>query len=422
VLDEQPAAAPPPVELRARPDSLSGRWGVARDLDDEQRGEIDRLNALGYLAGSRPAPEQTGVVIHVRDEVQPGLNFVVSGHAPGAQLLDMDGNVLHEWRCDFPTALPELPERAGTVAAQYWRRAWLFPDGDVIAIFDGQGILRVDRDSNLRWASGLRAHHDLQVTPDGTLWVLTREAHVIPRVQADKPVVEDFFSVVDPETGRELRRISLLECFEHSGAEHSWVEAYRQFWKRQQIRRVPDTDPQDLFHANGFEVLDGRIASYHPAFVRGALLVTMRNLDMVAVIDPDAQRVLWSMAGNVQLPHDPSITPAGGLMVFDNHWIPLRASAVTVFDPRDGRVEWSFHGAEEQPFYSHACGTAAALGNGNVLIAETDNGRALEVTPDRRIVWEYANPHRAGDDGELIASLLDVVRVPPDFGAGWLAR
>jgi len=44
------------------------------------------------------------------------------------------------------------------------------------------------------------------------------------------------------------------------------------------------------------------------------------------------------------------------------------------------------------------------------------------VTPEKRIVWEYYNPHRAGDNDELIATLLDVVRLGPEFPTEWLVN
>jgi len=50
------------------------------------------------------------------------------------------------------------------------------------------------------------------------------------------------------------------------------------------------------------------------------------------------------------------------------------------------------------------------LPNGNTLITESENGKAFEVTPEGKIVWEFFNPHRAGDNNELIAALYDVVR------------
>ena len=46
-------------------------------------------------------------------------------------------------------------------------------------------------------------------------------------------------------------------------------------------------------------------------------------------------------------------------------------------------------------------------------------GRAFEVTPDKRIVWEYFNPHRAGPNQEFIATLFHLVRLPPDFPVDW---
>ena len=57
------------------------------------------------------------------------------------------------------------------------------------------------------------------------------------------------------------------------------------------------------------------------------------------------------------------------------------------------------------------CGTNQKLPNGNVLITESDYGRAFEVTTDGKIVWEYINPHRADENRELIATLLHVNRL-----------
>ena len=54
------------------------------------------------------------------------------------------------------------------------------------------------------------------------------------------------------------------------------------------------------------------------------------------------------------------------------------------------------------------------------MITETDNGRALEVTADGKIVWEYLNPERTGKEGELIASLFDVIRLEEASCSSWL--
>ena len=48
-----------------------------------------------------------------------------------------------------------------------------------------------------------------------------------------------------------------------------------------------------------------------------------------------------------------------------------------------------------------------------------DLSGAFEVTADKRIVWEYISPFRAGDEQQLIATLFDLVRLPPDFPIEW---
>lgn len=81
---------------------------------------------------------------------------------------------------------------------------------------------------------------------------------------------------------------------------------------------------------------------------------------------------------------------------------------------------WHYEGTAERPFYSHTCGNAQRLPGGNTLIVESDNGRAFEVTAEGEIVWEFVNPHRAGEDGEFIASLMDLRRLPDDLPLAWL--
>jgi len=61
------------------------------------------------------------------------------------------------------------------------------------------------------------------------------------------------------------------------------------------------------------------------------------------------------------------------------------------------------------------CGAADRLPNGNTLITESDGGRAFEVTQQAEVVWEFYNPHRAGDNREFIATLFEVIRLPSSF-------
>ncbi|MFK7927057.1 MAG: hypothetical protein AB8H79_02630, partial [Myxococcota bacterium] len=85
-------------------------------------------------------------------------------------------------------------------------------------------------------------------------------------------------------------------------------------------------------------------------------------------------------------------------------------SRVLEIDPNTQRVVWSYDG-DETPLISETCGTAQRLGNGNTLAVASDTGRAIEVDPSGDVVWAFVNPARAGDDGELIATLFQVQRL-----------
>lgn len=398
------------VEAAAVP--IHGRWRTLRSsridptLSDEQRQEIMRLEAIGYLSGSTEASSRTGVTIYDVKRAQPGLNFYTSGHAPEAVLMDMEGRVLHRWRADVLSVWPDYPKPWLHSGAGFWRRAHLDPNGDVIAIFEGLGIIKIDKDSNLLWASGVRAHHDLEILPNGDVLVLTREGRVIPRIDVQKPVLEDFVSVLDGGDGHEKQRISLLEAFEQSEFNAYWNPATRFFG--------------DLFHTNTLELLDGSIEDTHPEFSAGRVLVSLLIPSTIAVIDLDTGRAVWAKQGDFVRQHDPKVLSNGRLMLFDNGG-KRKFSRVIEFDPEyPDKPIWEYVGDEDSPFYSPSCGTAERLPNGNTLITESDGGRAFEVTPDQEIVWEFYNPHRAEGDDSLIATLFEVVRLSEDFPTAWI--
>jgi len=381
-----------------------GRWRATRTLTPEQQARIEDLESIGYLGAVRAGPGGSGVVRHDPGRAWPGLNFLVSGDAPVARLLDMDGRELHRWRLAFRDVWPDSPVSDEHVGTQYWRRARLCPNGDVVAIFEGLGILRVDRDSKLLWASPNHAHHDFALLPEGDLLALTREAHLVPRIDPEDPIVEDFLVRIDPQ-GREVSRLSLLEALERSEYERIWY-----------ARRFAGGD---LFHPNAVFVLDDRLADALPAFRSGRVLTSFRYLDALAVVDPVEERVVWARGGPFRAQHDPRVLDNGHLLVFDNGF-PTRGSSVLELDPVTFDVVWEYRGTPGEPFYTETCGTARRLPNGNTLICESDNGRAFEVTREGTIVWEYVNPARAGEAGELIATIPDLIRIPSAFVAEWL--
>jgi hypothetical protein len=57
-----------------------------------------------------------------------------------------------------------------------------------------------------------------------------------------------------------------------------------------------------------------------------------------------------------------------------------------------GEIVWEYREDPPGDMYTFVCGSAQRLPNGNTLMCETCMGRFLEVTPDKKAVWEYVNP------------------------------
>jgi hypothetical protein len=389
----------------------AGRWSSRRELppesavSDEDR---QRLGALGYLDASR-AEARAGVTVYKSDEVAPGLNFYTSGHAPEAVLVDSHGKELHRWRCEIERAFPAIQVPEGDPYAYFLRRAHLFENGDILAIFEGRGIVKLDRDSRILWAVANGAHHDLEIAPDGDIYVLTRDLHVVPRVDPRNAILEDFVTVLGSD-GTTKRKTSILEALERS--QSSWL------WSPEQ-RPAGSIFFTDIFHTNTIELLRGDHAHRVPAFAKGSYLVSLLATDTIAVVDPALPVITWAARGRFRRQHDPQLLANGRFLIFDNHGL-RGESAVIEMEPTTGEIVWEYRGTREAPFYSECCGTAQRLPNGNTLITESDGGRAFEATTDRKIVWEYFNPHRGGKHDELIATLFELRRMPLDFPTDWL--
>jgi hypothetical protein len=388
-----------------------GRWrraagGVGEGdgaLTGEQAEAVEQLASLGYASGTQAAGAGTGGVV-VNDEARAfaGPNLVVSGHAPEATLMDMAGRPLHRWSMDYWTAFPGTDVPRDREAATFWRRARLLEGGALLAIFEGHGLVKLDAASNLIWAYSGRAHHALDVDSDGNVWVLTREIRFLDRIHPEKPVLEDFVAVLAPD-GTELRKISVLEAFERS--------VYAPF-----LETMPEAG--DVFHTNALEILDGAQAARVPAFRRGNLLISIHTLNVVAVLDPESGTVVWAMAGPWRRQHEPRLLANGNLLVFDNQGWGGRSQVIEL-DPVTQQVAWTYRGRPPAAFYTELCGASERLPGGTTLITESERGRAFEVAPDGAVVWEYRSPHRAGAKGDLVATLLEVVRIDPATPLDW---
>jgi hypothetical protein len=368
-----------------------GRWFP---LTDAQRAEIAELEAIGYVGGTLPPGEHAaGVFVHLPD-AHVGPRLYVSGDGPVARLIDESGAVLHTWRGDFWAAFPAADVTWGHGATETWRRARLLPDGSLLAIHEGIGMVHLDRESRLLWANPGNYHHDLQVA-GAEIVALAREARMIPDLDTEHPILEDRVAWLRVSDGAEVRAVSVIDAFRRS-----------RFADRLPSRRTREDG--DLLHTNGLWVLDGRMAAENPAFAAGNILLSLREISTLAVLDPVAGVIAWAMRGPWQAQHDPQPDGEGGLVLFDNHGGPAR---VLWLDAR-GQVTRSW-GGEGEPLQSAILGAVAPLPDGAVWVSESERGTVWEVDRAGRVRWAFANPARTGPDGSLIAAIFEMEPVDP---------
>ena len=179
---------------------------------------------------------------------------------------------------------------------------------------------------------------------------------------------------------------------------------------------IDEGSHKDLTHLNDIEILSKSDAAAFPLFEAGDMMLSLRNLNLVMVVDPATETVRWAQTGPWIRQHDPDFLPDGRIMVFDNRRDEsgrqvFGGSRILVIDPVTREVETFYEGSEEAPFFSNVKGKQQFLANGDVLITEAETGRAFEVTPDGRIVWSYISRF----DDDHAAKISEAVRYPENY-------
>ena len=343
-------------------------------------------------------------------------------------MIDANGRVLHEWHMIREEVWPDMESFDKNCANQYFRRIRLLEDGDLLAIYEYIGIIKLDAQSNLLWSHQGWNHHDIDVDERGRIYILGRdvdyegkqsleltEKPFVQKTVAGKWIYDENITVLSPN-GIVLEIISIVDCIKSS----RFAPLLDAVWT------IPRSDkPIDLLHPNTLQILDGKSAHLSPAFSKGNILTSFRNISTIAIIDPIKKKVVWALSRAWRCQHDPVLLDTGLMLLFDNHVATIypmkkdRYSQVIEFNPLTQQKTWSYSGTDRNPFFSSLMGAVQRLPNDNILITESDFGRAFEITRDKKIVWEFKSPHTTGDQNEFVANIPDLHRIPVDAARGF---
>ncbi|NKY28253.1 hypothetical protein NG2371_05193 [Nocardia gamkensis] len=356
-----------------------------------------------------------------------GSHFVFSPASsypdPAAFLVDREGNVLHRWasRVEQPDEDTDPPS-----FLRGWNHVEVMDDGGLLALVPLHAVLRLDRSSQVLWCAPVAAHHDMYVGTDGAVHVLTEHRRAVRVDGSPWAVLDNAITLLAPD-GTVLRSWSLYGILStdpviagmiDSAQRHKRAaflrsgravgDAARSAADLERIRnllgdddrtslsrddlallrRLPDS-PCDVLHANSIEMLE---SAPHGLWERGHWLVSVRELDLIAVLDLHAERVVWWWGpGELSGQHQPSALPSGNILVFDNGVRAGRSRAVEV-NPVTGRIEWQYVATPPSSFFTAVAGGCEQLSGGNVLLTDAQAGRAFEITRSGELVWEWTVP------------------------------
>ncbi|WP_347310141.1 arylsulfotransferase family protein [Defluviimonas sp. SAOS-178_SWC] len=312
------------------------------------------------------------------------------------ELLDERGEVIGSWPSDYSNVV-ENGKPGGTLQATY-----PLPDGSLLLAYDqGTALVRVDICGKILWSRTDQTYHHA-IRPDedaGGFWVW----------QAGMWYGGDDQRLVrfDEETGEILESIDLIDDIilrsPASKVAFGFPDGFNFY------RDLPEEASSDVFHPNDIKPLPARLARAFPQFKPGDLLISLRNINLLAVVDRTTKQLLWSRHGPWQEQHDPDWQADGTITVYSNN---QRRGVTTILkiDPKTDLAEDLFADASLR-FFSRVMGQHQLLPNGNWLIVSPLEGAAIEVSPAGEILREVSNRLTGEFNGILSYAQL----LPPGY-------
>lgn len=300
-------------------------------------------------------------------------------------LVDIYGKSVHSWFTDYQPFDSQLAKN-GDLLVLTWPSG---EDGD--SAKQDASIIKLDWDSKLVWEyKNDLLHHDFEVLPNGNIAALVYDQ--VPEDVASK--VKG--GILRPESEGVVISDSIIEI--NGEGEIIWK------WDLYKILDVENDVIGDLdlnsewTHSNSL-----RFLQKNPINGESAYLISVRNLNFIALISRSTGEVIWrSPKGMLDHQHDASFLDNGNILVFDNGYTEhakefgLLESKVKEINPKLNKVVWQLGGgdySQKLRFFNPTFGAVQKLRNGNILISLGIDGEMMEVTPNKEIVWDLINPY-----------------------------
>jgi hypothetical protein len=283
----------------------------------------------------------------------------------------------------------------------------MLTDGSVIYRSDSRGGLqKLDGCGRPVWSADGGYHHSVTADDSGaTVWSLRTDDFERDRAAGEK------FVQVSVGDGSIVREFSIADIIAANPA----IDIFE---LRRRHESVPKKDGGatpgrwlfDPFHVNDVDPLPRDLADRFPMFAAGDLLISLRELNLISVIDPRTLAVKWWRIGDTIRQHDPDWTVNCRLSVYNNRMTRGHSEIVEI-DPATLAKTVTVNGSDIG-FYARVGGKHQLMPGGNWLISNPWQGNVVEVSPDGEIALEFAS---VLDDQKSTAAIMgDAIFLPED--------
>ncbi len=283
---------------------------------------------------------------------------------------------------------------SGRFAALIGTSLRMLPDGTFIEFpYGGDGLYRKDACGRVLWSHPGLFHHHYSIA-DGVLAILGLPSAELSDADFERWNSSDIINLFDIETGQLLRSIPLIDIVRANLA--SMDPFLWESWR--DLVRDNGVLGEDKVHLNKVELLPAAMADLYPDFPAGSLLLSARNLNLLAVVHPDTLAILWYASGRTQVQHGPLFIGQNRMLVFNNSFDgndPAAGASANFSSLRSydfGSAQWHEPiNAHAQKGYTFHSGKVEYASDGMAVMELTLQGRFLEFDSAGRVNFELVN-------------------------------
>lgn len=353
--------------------------------------------------------EGSGVTVNLTDD---NALVLISGFFDGSneiRLIERDGTIVARWPVVYSDMLPTGDGRPNTDWKVDIHGVVAMPDGSVVFNWEYNGTVRLSRCGEPLWVLDSLTHHSLERSEAGGFWIPGRRVLPPPDGSAARNLFPPFTSgqrdhgfhddliLRVSEDGEITSSVSVMQILYDSGLAPVLTSTGSNF--------TPNSPREiELLHLNKIAELPAAYADAFPDFEAGDIAVSLREYNLIAVIDPSTWRVRWSSVGPWIRQHDPEFLPDGTIAVFDNggyrtqlgrfdrprDGLPL-TSAILAVDPFTDETTPLYGRKPDEAFRTVIRGKVDPTPGGGLMITEFEAGRIFEVDRTGALVWEFIN-------------------------------